>query len=53
MGEVSLVVAGHPLGRLQVRDLPPDQVGEHSHWLVRLIVLLQQVRIYQDVVYLG
>ena len=40
VGEVSLVGAGHPLGRLQVRDLPPNQVGEHPHRLVRLVVLL-------------
>jgi hypothetical protein len=40
--EVALVVACHPLGRLQVRDLPPYQVGEHPHRLVRLVVLLHQ-----------
>ena len=39
--EVALVLARHPLGGLQVRDLPPDQVGEHAHRLVRLVVLLE------------
>ena len=40
MGKVSLVVAGHPAGRLDVGDLAADQVREHPHGVHRLVVLL-------------
>ena len=40
VGEVSLVLTGHPLGGLQVGDLSPDEVGEDPDRLVRLVVLL-------------
>ena len=41
MGEVAFVVAGHPAGCLDVGDLAADQVGEHPHGVVRLVVLLE------------
>ena len=40
VGKVSLVVAGHPAGCLDVGDLAADQVGEHPHGVHRLVVLL-------------
>ena len=42
VGEVSLVLAGHPLGGLQVGDLSPDEVSEDPDRFVRLVVLLQR-----------
>ena len=45
VGEVSLVLAGHPLGSLQVGDLSPDEVGEDPDRLVRLVVLLREENI--------
>ena len=41
VGEVALVLTGHPLGRLQVGDFSADEVGEHSDRFVRLVVLLE------------
>ena len=42
VGEVALVLAGHPLGGLQVGDLSPDEVGEDPDRLVRVVVLLRR-----------
>ena len=45
MSEISFVMAGNPLGRLQVTDLPTNQVGEHAHRCARLIMFLKQFKI--------
>ena len=42
VGKVSLVGAGNLLGGLQVRDLPPDEVGEHAGAPPRQVELLFQ-----------
>ena len=41
VGEVPLVLARHPLGSLQIRDLSSNQVGEDTDRDEGLIVLLE------------